>query len=247
MKTFTDSKTYGLFSTAANRKIIKNLENGGAKVFLFPPIETEKLETAENNALITNNLSKFDWIIFPDVFAVEYFLEILEAHRIDLFELDEKRILAFGEAVSDKLRFAQIHADVIPNSIEVEDVFTAILNYAGNTELAELYFLMSKEIVFQTELTHKLTEAGAKVTELNIYQTKNEHKNEITKLKTLLKGGAIDEFLFSSPEDIYYLQNYFIGEKLSKVLIEIEVFSTNEITMQTLRENNLLPKHFSVK
>ena len=72
MSNATDHKTYGLFSTAANRKLIDKLESSGAKVFQFPPIETEKVILNENSINYLHNLTSFDWIIFPDVFG-QYF------------------------------------------------------------------------------------------------------------------------------------------------------------------------------
>ena len=57
----------------------------GSKVFQFAPIETEKIAYEVNNTFIQNNLAQIDWIIFPDVFAVDYFVELLEANEFDLF------------------------------------------------------------------------------------------------------------------------------------------------------------------
>ena len=240
METFADSKTYGLFSTAANRKIIKDLETRGAKVFQFPPLETESINNADINSFIKNSLAEFDWLIFADIFAVDYFLEILETCEIDLFELDEKRIVAFGEAVSDRLRFSQIHADVIPNSIETDDIFSAILDYLQVDELLQANFLLPKFVEFETGLKDKLREAGANLTELEIY--KIESNKEFAKLKALLTGGAIDEFIFNAPEDVFFLQRYFSTKKLSETLLDVQVSARNEITMQTLRENDVTQK-----
>lgn len=237
METFTYSKTYGLFTTAANRKIIKDLETRGAKVFQFPPCEIESIKNAEVITFIQNSLAEFDWIIFADVFAVDYFLEILETCKIDFFELDEKRIVAFGEAVSDRLRFSQIHADVIPNSIETDDIFSAILDYLQVDQIAQANFLLPKFVGFETDLKDKLREAGANLAELEIYQI--ESNKEFAKLKALLTGGAIDEFIFNAPEDVFFLRRYFSLEKLSEILLDIQVSARNEITRQTLRENNL--------
>ena len=244
MKTFTESKTYGIFSTPANRRIVKDLENIGAKIFLFPPLETERIVNADIPLFVKNNFTNFDWIIFADIFTVDYFLEILEASEIDLFELDDKRILAFGESVSDRLRFSQIHSDVIPNSIETEQIFPALVNYLEFDELAKANFLFPKFVGYETALKNYLHQAGAGLTELEIYKFKCESRTEIAKLKALLTGGAIDEFIFNSPEDVFFLQRYLFPKRISDILSEIRVTAPNDITMQTLRENNLIPTIF---
>lgn len=244
MKTFTESKTYGIFSTPANRKIIKDLEIVGAKVFQFPPFETESIVDADIHLFIKNNFINFDWIIFADTFTVDYFLEILEATKTDLFELDDKRILAFGEAVSDRLRFSQIHSDVIPNSIETEKIFLALVNYLELDELSKANFLFPKFVGYETALKNYLHQAGAGLTEFEIYKIKCERLTEIAKLKALLTGGTFDEFIFNSPEDVFFLQRYLFPKRISDILSEIQASAPNEITMQTLRENNLIPTNF---
>ena len=143
----TDSgndKTYAIFDTAANRKIVGDLSKSGAKVLLFPPVETEKLHLNETETAQLTDLRKFDWLIFSDVFAVDYTLEYLEENAIDFYDLDDLRVCALGETVSDRLRFASIHADVIPANIRTREVFNTMLNYIGESEISGLKFLFLK-------------------------------------------------------------------------------------------------------
>ena len=213
MSNATDQKTYGLFSTAANRKLIDKLESSGAKVFQFPPIETEKVILDEHSISYLQNLTDFDWLIFPDVFAVDYFLQALEELSVDFFEMDAVNVCAIGEAVADRLRFVQLHADLIPNFVETESVLTTILNYTNQNGLENLRFLLPKEFDSEIELTEKLTENKTIVTEFPIYQARFTDKRKVSKLKALLNGGAIDEFIFSSPTDIIALKYLFAQYK----------------------------------
>jgi uroporphyrinogen-III synthase len=244
MKTFSQPKIYAMFANPAHRKLTAELEKNGSKVFQFAPLETERIESETNSKIIVNAHNQFDWIIFPDVYAVEYFLEILEEQGIDLFELDAVHVIAYGEAVADKLRFAQLHADIIMNSEETNVVFSTLTNYIGEREIENLSFFLLKEIEFSFGLTEKLIKAGAKVTELPIYRILTNEKKEMTKLKTLLKGGAIDEFIFTSPEDIISIKHYVYPEILSEILSETKITGINEITTQTLNENNLSATKF---
>lgn len=240
-------KSYGIFSTAANRKIINDLENKGAKVFQFPVTETEIIDNWEIIDFIKNELSAVDWLIFADIFTVDYFIELLEKSGNDLFELDEKRILVFGEAIADKLRFSQIHADVIPNSIRTVDIFLKLIEYLQTDNFVGIKFFMPISSDYINDLKKILETKGAEVIEKEIYKLKIENKNEITKLFALLKGGAIDNFIFSAPEDIFYFSRLFNSLNLSEVLSEVNIFATNEITMQTLHENKLNSKYYLSK
>jgi uroporphyrinogen-III synthase len=242
----SNEKTYALFSNPTNKKIIAELEKQGAKVFLFPPLETERTVLDEESAAAIKNLSSFDWMIFPDVLTVEYFLEILQENEIDLFEMDLVQVCAFGESVADRLRFVQLHADVIPNSVEAGSVFLALSDYIGQNAFRNLKFLLPKETSQQFEIKKKLIEIGANVFELPIYQAKVSITDKITKLKTLLKGGAIDEFVFSSPTDLIALQNYF-GNSITETLSDINVSAVNKEMFQALKENNLKANYFQLK
>ncbi len=57
-----------------------------------------------------------------------------------------------------------------------------------------------------------IEKANAELIEMAVYRAKISDKSDTTKLKTLLKGGAIDEFIFSAPEDLIALHQYFPDE-----------------------------------
>jgi uroporphyrinogen-III synthase len=243
----SDEKTYALFSNPTNKKIVAELEKRGAKVFLFPPLEIERTILDENYIAAIKNPGAFDWIIFPDVLTVDYFLQVLQENKVDLFEMDLVQVCAFGEAVADRLRFVQLHADVIPNSIEGNNVFPALSDYIGQDEFCGLKFLLAKENSLRYEIKKKLIESGAIVFELPIYQIKISRAGEIAKLKTLLKGGAIDEFIFSSPTDLVALKNYFDNDSIAETLSEVNVCAANKEIFQALNEYDLKAKYFHTK
>ena len=239
MSDVADEKTYALFANSANRKLIAELENTGAKVFQFPPINTEKIVLDEKSVENLRHLADFDWLIFPDVLAVDYFLEALEENEIDSFEMDFLRVCAFGEAISDRLRFVAIHADIIAASIEIEVVFAAMLDYIGAGEMRGLKILFPKEHFYENPLTKKMQKFGAKVLELPIYKVRIEKNLELTKLKTLLEAGAIDEFIFTAPDDFIALKKYFGNKKLIDIFRAVKVSAADAVNFQTAREHKL--------
>lgn len=239
MSDAVNDKTYALFAAPANRKLVAELENTGARVFQFPPINSEKVILDEKSIENLRRLADFDWLIFPDVLAVDYFLEALEENKIDFYEMDLLRICAFGVAVSDRLRFAAIHADIIPASLEIDIVFQTMLDYIGGEELKSLKVLFANKNFNENLLTKKLRASGAKVLELPIYKVKIEKNLEITKLKTLLDAGAIDEFIFTAPDDFVALKQYFETEKLIDIFKEVKISAVDAVNFQTAREHKL--------
>lgn len=237
--TNTNEKTYAIFSAPNNKKIVSKLVKNGVKVFEFPSLETEKTLAGKEFDSVLHNLERFDWIIFPDVLAVDYFLEALEENQFDLFEMDSLRVCAFGEAVSDRLRFVQLHADVIPATVEAQTVFRHLCDYIGQDEMRDLRFLLPKDGSREYELKEKLSESGASLMELPVYRVKLSEANEILKLKILLRGGAIDQFIVSSPTDLIALEHYFDGKPLSETLGEVIVSAIDKAMLQTLEEHGL--------
>jgi Uroporphyrinogen-III synthase len=233
-------KTCAVFDTEANRRIINKLQNDDCEMILLPEVSAAK----SNEFVEEIEPLNYDWLIFPDVYAADFFLEKLIEQGFDLYELDAVRVCAFGEAVSDRLRFAQIHADVIPPKLENETIYESLRDYiSGDKEFENLRFLLVKEQSTRLEIAEKLRNLKAEVTEISLYRFQVETDKNLTKLKTLLKGGAADEMIFTSPFDASAL-NHLFGEPLSELLKGTRVSATDEVTFQTLIEHGLRPLYF---
>ncbi len=100
---------YGLFENDTNKRLIEHLKKRQANLRLFPDVKAiaPALEPA---AAPDFDLSAFDWIVFPDLYSVDFFL----ANVPEKFALDELTVCALGDSISDRLRFSQLHADIIP-------------------------------------------------------------------------------------------------------------------------------------
>jgi uroporphyrinogen-III synthase len=232
-------KTRALFASAANKKLRAELEAAG-DVILLPEISAARTDAFDDE---TNPLD-FDWLIFADVYAADFFLEKLAAEDFDFYELDAVRVCACGEAVSDRLRFVQVHADVIPPKIDAATVFSALEDYVSlETGFDGLRFLLVRELSRPNALAETLRAGGAVVNEYAPYEFQIAATENLTRLKTLLKGGAADEFVFTAPFDATALQ-FLFGEKLPDLLNETQISATDEITFQTLLEYGLRPLYF---
>lgn len=230
-------KTIALFSTPANRKLISELERGGANIVLFPAVEPAETELDTDAEKLLTELSQFDWIIFPDVFAAEYFLSSLEKLAVDFYELDLLRVCAFGETVADRLRFSQVHSDVISNTVETREVFQALAGY--ETEISNIRALIVTAEAAQPAIAAELKNSGAAVTELPVYRIETDQISGLPKLNAFLKGGAIDEFIFSSPTDALSLSILFPSEDIPNLLAGMIISATNISASQSLNERGV--------
>lgn len=238
MSDYSEAKTYALFNSPNNKKLITELDSKNIETIVFPTITTVSAIKDEAAPL---QMEDFDWLIFPDVYTVEYFVNYLEENGVDLFELDSVRVCAYGEAVADRLRFSQLHADVIPPTVKTTDVIQAIKDYVfDENEFQSLRFLVLKKQDSVIEATNDLLNLNPSVAELEVYGINIEDEIILPKLKALLKGGAIDEFIFSSHYDVLNLAQLFQTENLEELLENIELKATDKLTLQSLQEFRLI-------
>jgi uroporphyrinogen-III synthase len=224
-------KTIGIFQKPSNQKLIGELKAKQIDVFLLPQIETSSV-----NNLSGLKLDQFDWLIFTDCHAVEHFLQLLEENKADKFELDNLRICASGEAVSDKLRMFQIHADVIPSKLTDDNIFQAICDYQIPSGLR---FLLTEK---NTNLANLLRNANAGVIEITVYQTKIV--GESSKLKVLIENGAIDEVIFTSPNEVNDWKLLISPNNFVSSFNEIIPLAIDARTFQYLYEHGLNPRNY---
>lgn len=232
-------KTVALFATDANQKLLNELR---ARVSVIELPKVSAVKTDAFDAAI--DPLAFDWLIFPDTFAADFFLEKLAGQGFDLHELDSVRVCAFGEAVSDRLRFLQVHADVIPQKLDTANIFSMLADYiSGEADFEGLRVLVVREISAEIEIAELLRLHKASVTEIPLYKFESERVENPARLKTLLKGGAADEFVFTSPFDATALQ-YLFKEPLPELLKETLISAADEVTFQTLLEHGLRPLYY---
>lgn len=239
-------KTYAVVSVGRNRKLIESLRALNHKIIEIPASGFEKIWLGEEKIEVLKNIAQYDWLVFPDVFAAEFFLEILDENEYEMFELDHLRVCVFGEATADRLRYAQIHTDVIPPKNTKETIFAALTDYvAGESSLSDLKFLIVKKINENIELTDELDKLKIFYREVAIYRSKPATGEETAKLKALILGGAIDEFVFTSSEDWETLREIFSGANIKKLLGGTLISATDEATRQTLNENDIAARIFN--
>lgn len=239
MQHFSAGKTYALFLNPMNRKIISELEVIGAQTILFPAVQTREI-SGDEAVNFSPILKDFDWLIFTDIYTVEFFLQKLQEEDFDFFELDESRVCAYGESVADRLRFARLHADVIPYSIKTPEILQTLKDYFIDKEVfRSTRFLILKKKNSTVEISEELKNLGATVSELPVYEIIAEKESETAKLKSLLLGGAIDEFIFTSPFDIINLAHLFPTENLADVFVETEFYAADKVTEQSIQEFRL--------
>jgi uroporphyrinogen-III synthase len=197
MTSTSEIKTYGLIATTRSARPAAKLKNDGSRVIEFPAM----FEPAEMDQMgVLPAIDNFDWTIFPDTFSVVYFFEALLNPGWKPADMDLVQTCAVGEAAADRLRCFHVHTDLILQS--PAEALPALTDYLGENGLRGLKFLLPQIRGAGPELAPALAAAGVLVTELPVYQRAAEVKGDLPKLRALLAGGAIDEFVFCAPGDV---------------------------------------------
>ena len=89
-------------------KLAGKLKDHGAKVTLYPCIETVKLD-------FDLHVEKYDVILFTSAFGVSCFFDALEFRQMDSRVLHGKRIAVIGTETEAELRKQGIRADFVPS------------------------------------------------------------------------------------------------------------------------------------
>lgn len=231
-----ESETVGIIKTVRNKKVIELLHKQGKTVVEFPEIKIEKIGLEDNERQLLENILQFDWLVFTDIFTVDFLIEELEKTEFELYRLDELKICSCGEAVSDRLRFSQIHSDVVPQYNSADSMLSGIKDYIFDED----EFRNSKFLIINgenEEISNSFSENKLKSENIKVYKVAETNVFETAKYKSLISGGAIDRFIFTSPED-WESFKFIVGENVLSNEIEFE--TTDEITAQTLRENSLV-------
>jgi uroporphyrinogen-III synthase len=223
-------KTVGVFNKPSNKQLINDLKLKNYDIFLLPEIQV-----SSNCDSMIFDPKQFDWLVFTDCYSVDFFVQMLETKNLDKFELDNLRICVFGEAVADKLRLYQIHADVIPPKIDIDTIFQSICNYQTPNKLR---FFLTEE---RSELSSLLKHEQAEIFECVTY--KSEIKGEWAKLNVLIKNGAIDEVIFASPNEVNDWNLLISPQDFVLSFNEIMPIATDSQTFQYLFEHGLKPRY----
>ena len=139
-----NQKNYAVIDAPLNKRLIARLKENGGQVLIFPALKTSGVRLTEAAVEFIKNPSNFEWIIMTDVFAADYFIGALREYETDFYELDKTTVCTLGEAVADRLRFDQIHADVIPPNFNDDRIFGSISQYAGG-DIGAVRFLVLQE------------------------------------------------------------------------------------------------------
>ncbi len=145
----------------------ERLADLGAKVIEFPTIEIKRKNDLSELIKAINNIQQYHWIIFTSQNAVNIFFDTMKNNNKDSRTLYNSKIAAIGPATSAELSRYFITPDIVPPEYVAEE----IINQLKETGIEGKSVLLPCAAEARLTLKEGLTELGANVDRLHIYDT----------------------------------------------------------------------------
>ncbi len=215
--------------------LVRLLTEEGACCYEFPAIEIAPLDDAEPVRLAIGRLYDYDWVVFTSANGVERFFD-----EVDTLELDSRvfagiRVAAIGPATAGALAGRGIRADFVPERFVAESVVEGLL--ARGAASGKVLIPRAREA--REVLPEKLSEAGAEVTVLPVYETRPADQDPAEIIEAI-KSGAIRYLTFTSSSTV---RNFFarIPPEVVAAADALRIACIGPITAATLAEFGFTP------
>jgi uroporphyrinogen III methyltransferase/synthase len=224
-----------LISPSVTRELTTELERYGARVLTWPKLDIRALDNCDALDESIANLFGYDWLIFRNANAVDFFLRRFQELGHETSELDSLRVCGVGEDAVYKLEAAQVHLDVMPDRLSSQAAFGAIETYAGGRDaFGGLTFLIPGAGASRDYLPEALQDAGARVDLVTTYRTCSGNDLAMTRISTLLASGGIDCVAFTTSAEVKEFAAVFDANDLNRLVDGIAVGCIDETTVQTI-------------
>ncbi len=181
-------------------KYFSQLSDEGAKIIFFPTIKViPRLESHELKNVI-NHFTDFDYLILTSSNAVKVFAEIIQSYSLDLTKI---KVAAVGEKTSEECSFNGIKVDILPEVYSSKGLIKIFSKFELN---GKKIFIPSSSLS-NGELKLGLTELGAKVDLIHVYDVVSSDLSELRKEYEKIINRQPDIYIFTSPSSF----NNFIG------------------------------------
>lgn len=193
-----------VISNENNEREIRRLRQSGHEIVPVPGPEFEPRKLSGSDLEKLRSPGDFDWAVFCDERAVELLSEASEEHAFELARFEDPTVVAIGEAAADRLRFLELHSDVIPTRLDPGSVFEAIAGYAGGKGYLEGVSVLAVASAVTARFPAKaLQEAGSVVEIIAMADCRLNDPGSLPKTKALAVGGGFDAVYFGSARDVF--------------------------------------------
>jgi len=175
------------------------LRSRGAEPIEFPVIKIEAIAETRAIDAALRNLPEYAWVIFTSTNTVPIIAARLEALRLDARAFGTAKIAAIGPATAEAIRqHLGLRADFVPT----EAVAEAVLAQFPDNDLTGKRILVPRAREAREILPEQLTERGATVDVISVYETLFD-ESASTEIHTQLDANEIDVLTFTASSTVH--------------------------------------------
>ena len=225
------SKRLVIAGAAEQRSYFYNLLSDSGGEILYLPVMKTKLKEKKFNLYNLFSKSDFEWILFTNDLAVNYFFEILRREKLDSRIFGNKKIAAIGKRTSEVLHSFSL----IPDFDSAEFVADSFKHSFINRQLvAGKKILRIQNDLPYDRIYQELIRSEVTVDELNLYDILQNKLDESSITK--LNDKSPDIFIFSEPHSIDFFFGALGTKTASNILTKSKSIIFDPATPEVLLE-----------
>lgn len=185
-------------ATTQSSRLIKILEDLGARVIPLPTISIEDPQSWESLDKALDELPTYDWCIFTSANGVERFFKRLFERGYDVRRLAGLKLASIGSETEKALWRHGLKADLVPEEYTSE----GLIKTMEDVDVSGKAILMPRAAEARDLIPKVLTERGARVEVVEAYRTTLPHDHEIQPGLDVLDKGMTDAITFTSSSTV---------------------------------------------
>ncbi|XPV76712.1 MAG: uroporphyrinogen-III C-methyltransferase [Desulfovibrio sp.] len=225
--------------------LVRMLREDGAKVYEFPTIAINPVESWDDVDASIDALESYKWVIFTSVNGVKHFWNRMAEIGKDSRIFGDAQIAAIGPATAEALKERGILADFVPEKYIAEHVVSGLLERG----VRGAKVLIPRARVAREVLPEELRKAGADVNILPVYETSLAEQNGKT-IEDALEAGDIQYVTFTSSSTVENFFQLVSPDTMKQYRDKVKIGCIGPITATTLAdfgfEPDLQPEDYTI-
>jgi uroporphyrinogen III methyltransferase/synthase len=216
-------------------ELVDRLSALGAEAVEAPMIRIDPPEDPSALLEAARDPSRFDWIVFASVNAVEAFMTALLAGNRDVRALKGPRLCAVGAGTAERLQQYGIKVDLVPDEYCADAVATSI-SALGSVEGSRV--LLPRADIGRDVIARGLRAAGAIVTDVVAYRTvlEDTQREDDPDIYGQLLEGRIHVVTFTSASAVRNFARLYGAEQAADLLRRTVVAVIGPTTAEAARQ-----------
>ncbi|MEW6702295.1 MAG: uroporphyrinogen-III synthase [Bacteroidota bacterium] len=229
-------------SKADAEKSVRVLYDEEAQIIYFPTIKVVPVVDSPELINALRVFDEFDYLIFTSSNAVVVFTKIAEQNELDLSNI---KIAAVGKSTAEKCESFGIRINIIPDEFSAR----GLINKFSELDLGGKKIFVPCSKLSRDELCYRLTELGAEVLSVPVYDLLQNDLNELRSEYEQIHRTPPDVLVFTSPSSFDNFRKLAgVDDKYFERSLICAIGSTTE---QAIRQYgyvvHIVPKIFSLQ